>query len=101
MLRDRAQNQPVGCFRHGVAQRAGQRANCVISNRLPRFRIKACSAVVRSETEHSERFFLLFSEEDYSSLIASKTVFRVASINCTESSRNHFPGNLYSELVQP
>src|SRR5438477_7537117 len=75
MLRDRAQNQPVGCFRHGVAQRAGQRANCVISNRLPRFRIKACSAVVRSETEHSARFFLLFSEEDYSSLIASKTVF--------------------------
>src|SRR5207245_615984 len=46
MLRDRAQNQQVGRFRHGVAQRAGQRANCVISNRLPRFRIRAHSARV-------------------------------------------------------
>src|SRR2546428_11016377 len=49
MLRDRAQNQPVGCFRYGVAQRAGQRANCVISNRMPRFRIRAYSARVALE----------------------------------------------------
>src|SRR2546427_8460677 len=51
MLRDRAQNQPVDCFRYGVAQRAGQRANCVISNRLPRFRIEACSALVLFQME--------------------------------------------------
>src|SRR2546428_9475708 len=62
MLRDRSQNQPVGCFRYGVAQRAGQRANCVISNRLPRFQIRAHSAIVRFETKHSAGFFLLFSE---------------------------------------
>ena len=41
----------VGRFRHGVAQRTGQRANCVISNRLPRFRIKACSALVLLQME--------------------------------------------------
>src|SRR5439155_17171634 len=51
MLRNRSQNQPVGCFRHGVAQRAGQRANCVISNRMPRFRIRAYSAVVLFQME--------------------------------------------------
>src|SRR5207302_1899898 len=30
----------------------------------------------------------IFRRSDYSSLITSKTVFRVASINCTEISRN-------------
>ena len=55
----RAQNQPVGCFRHGVAQHAGQRANCVISNGLPRFWIRACSALVRFEIERSGISFLL------------------------------------------
>src|SRR5205807_7293003 len=58
MLRDRAQNQPVGCFRHGVAQRAGQRANCVISNRLPRLLIRACSALVRTEKEQFLGFII-------------------------------------------
>src|SRR5438132_4734259 len=29
---------------------------------MPRFRIRAYSAIVRFETEHSARFFLLFSE---------------------------------------
>src|SRR5436853_6369702 len=50
-MRNRAQNQPVDCFRHRVAQRAGQRANCVISNRMPRFRIQAYSALVLFQME--------------------------------------------------
>src|SRR5438876_11437147 len=39
--------------------RGGQREKVAISNRLPRFRIRACSALVRFEIERSGIFFLL------------------------------------------
>src|SRR5437667_9456407 len=39
--------------------RGGQREKVAISNRLPRFRIRACSALVRFEIERSGISFLL------------------------------------------
>ena len=58
VLWNRARNHLIGCFRHGVAQRAGQSAKSVISNRLPRLQIRACSALVGFERESSAGFFL-------------------------------------------
>ena len=45
-------------FRHGVAQRAGQREKLAISNRLPRLQIRACYTLVGFGREQSAGFFL-------------------------------------------
>src|SRR6266566_9772934 len=75
----------VGRFRHGVAQRTGQRANCVISNRLPRFRIKACSALVPLQMELVWGFLSRRSRAENKITLCQfprKVVFRVACTMC-------------------
>src|SRR5437870_9668122 len=46
-------------FSRSRIKRRGQREKVAISNRLPRFRIRACSALVRFEIERSGISFLL------------------------------------------
>ena len=46
-------------FSRSRIKRRGQREKVASSNRMPRFRIRACSALVRFEIERSGMFFLL------------------------------------------
>jgi hypothetical protein len=97
----RAQNSTIDSFRRcKISARFSARIPQIL-NRPLGFRIRAHSAIVRFETECSAGFFLLFSEVRLLFVNYLQNGFScVASINCAEISRNHFPGDLYSERVQ-